>query len=866
MSTAQNPATPALPWWRLLHQALMPDYNRVSASYWWALVSAAAGALIWALMQVAQLPGSALWQVAVGSLIAVAASLFPIRIPGSKNTFTAGEIFIFLLLLMHGPAAAAVAAACEAFVGTTRTSKRWTSRLASPAVATLTMVVVGTALQAALAALRSHGLYGPASMLLSSLVFALSSFLFATPLIAALPYLKRSQLPKLAELRDNFSWVGVSYVFSSLIAGLLNLTFEAVGLGALLGAVPVIAMMLSMLHFHFRQREVSDGAQAQRVLAAEREAELAARHVQELSVSQQRFHSAFSNAAIGMALVSTDCLVLQANEALCELLGHEEEQVLGRSFKEFVFAEGDMHALLPQAGQAKAKAVELQVRHPQGQEIWVSMHAAVFSASQSSSATQSPCLILQVQDITARRQAQSSLQHIAYHDGLTSLVNRARFRELVTQAIQLHSADAQRGFALMYLDFDRFKLINDTLGHSAGDAFLVTVAQRLQSLVRPSDVVARLGGDEFAVLLHDLDNPSLAEALAQRMQVTLKQPYMIDGTAVNSSASIGITFSSMGYDNADDALRDADIAMYRAKAEGRARHVLFDATLRAELTEQVQLEADLRQAIAEDQIGVAYQPIYDLATGKVISFEALARWHHPQRGSIAPDRFIAVAEESDLITTLTERMLNKACAQLKAWQALTPASARLGMQVNLSGIDLCHDKLASTVANTLLKYGLSASHLTLEITESTLMSKLERAMHNMQQLRDIGAGLSVDDFGTGYSSLSYLTTLPITSLKIDRSFVSRLSTGNASDDNEVVKAIVSLGTALGKKVVAEGIETAEQLARLRALGCRYGQGYLLSKPLSADVAQALLMAGQDRALAVLAHAAAAQSLTSAAIH
>jgi diguanylate cyclase (GGDEF)-like protein/PAS domain S-box-containing protein len=850
-----------------LHQSLMPDYTRVSAVYWWALVSLGAGALGWALLHVAAMPSQALWQIAAGATIAMLAGLFPIRIPGAKNTFAGGEIFIFLLLLMHGPAAAALAAA-EAFVGTTRTSKRWTSRLASPAVASLAMVVVGQVLHLVLDGLRAQGLYGPALLLMATLLFAMTCFLFTTPLIAALPYLKRQQMPAVAEVFGNFSWVGVTYLFSALIAALLHLAFEAVGMGALLGAVPIIVMLLPMLHYHFRQREVTEGAQALRVEAAEREAALAARHVQELSISQQRFHSAFSNAAIGMALVSTEGQVLQVNPALCALLGHEQAYILGRSFSEFVHLQGPLQQLLPQADQAKAKAVDLLCRHPQGAEVWVTLHAAVFTDTQSaapvSARVQAPCLILQVQDITARRAAESRLQHIAYHDSLTALVNRARFAELVTQAIHRHRADARHGFALMYLDFDRFKLINDTLGHSVGDAFLVTVAQRLQAVMRPGDVIARLGGDEFAVLVQDLEQEGQTMAMAERLQATLKQPYSVAGTVVNSSASIGITFSSVGYDNADEVMRDADIAMYRAKAEGRARHVLFDARLRSEITDKVQLEADLRSAIEHDQIGVAYQPIYDLATGQVVSFEALARWHHPQRGTIAPDRFIAVAEEAGLINALSQRMLNQACAQLKAWHALDPAHKRIGMQVNLSGIDLCHDNLPSIVITALLKHGLLASHLTLEITESTLMAKLDRAMQNMARLREIGAGLSVDDFGTGYSSLSYLTTLPITSLKIDRSFVGRLST--TSDDHEVVKAIVSLGTALGKKVVAEGIETVEQLTRLRALGCRFGQGYLLAKPMPADAAEALLLASHDNAQTRLAQIAVTPALGSAVIH
>ncbi len=826
------------PWWARLHLALMPDYNRMAALYWWLMVGLGTSALVHSALSVASLPVAILVQVLIGCMVAMLAGMFPVRIPGSKNSFAAGEVFIFLLLLMHGPGAAALAAAGEAFVGAMRSSKRWTSRLASPAMAAISMSAAGWALQVSFEALRARGAFNEAMFLLGAMFFAILCFALNTLLVTLVFRLKRNEPPRLHQLLGSFGWVGITYAASALIAAVLHLTFQKIGIGVVAAGVPIIAMLLTMLHYHFRQRETDDTAARVRVEAAEREAAQSTRHVLELQDSERRFHSAFSHAAIGMALVSTEGQVLQVNTALCTLIGHAESDVVGREFNTFLdVADVDTlgEPLRRVVGQViETASVELRCRHARGHEVWISLHCGYFSGRTSSA----PCLILQAQDITARRDAETRLHHMAYHDGLTSLANRVRFGQYLELAVQRCNADRRRNFALMYLDFDRFKLINDTLGHGVGDEFLVTVAQRIQKQVRPGDTVGRLGGDEFAILIEDLEGEHLAVAMAERLQVALRKPYLVGGTEVNSSASIGITFSSIGYDTPGDVLRDADIAMYRAKAGGRARYAVFDASLRAQIADQLHLERDLRRAIDGDQLFLAYQPIYDLGTGKINSFEALLRWNHPERGLVGPDIFIPIAEESGLIGTLTELVLTRACRQLKAWQSADGNVTKLRMQVNVSGTDLCRLALVSHVTRALLTNGLEPWQLTLEITESMLMKRLDSALETMTQLRELGVGLSVDDFGTGYSSLSYLSTLPITSLKIDRSFVQRLQDGTRN--SEVVKAIVTLGHSLGRAVIAEGIESPAQLSKLRELGCGFGQGYLLARPLSAEMAEAWL--------------------------
>ena len=835
-------------WWPRVQAALMPDYNRKAALYWWTMVVLGAGALIAASLSTARLPVANLLQVLVGCLIAMLAGLYPVRVPGSKNSFAAGEIFIFLLLLMHGPAAATLAAAGEAFVGSARSSKRWTSRLASPAMAAIAMSVVGWSLQRTFERLSAAGAFNEAVLLIASMGFSIGYFLLNTLLVTLVIHLKRDEPLRLRNFFGNFGWVGITYAASALIAALMFMASARFGIGVVAAAIPIIAMLLIMLHYHFRQRETDDTSARVRVEAAEREAAQSAKHVIELQESERRFHSAFSHAAIGMALVSTEGCVLQVNAALCALLGHGEAAVVGQDFNAFLDVD-DVDILSEQlkrvVGQdIEAGSVELRCRHALGHEVWISMHCGYFSGRTSSA----PCLILQAQDITARRDAEARLHHIAYHDSLTSLANRVRFGECLAVAVARCNTDRRRNFALMYLDFDRFKLINDTLGHSVGDEFLVAVAQRIQKQVRPGDTVGRLGGDEFAILIEDLESEQLAATMAERLQEALRKPYSVGGTEVNSSASIGITFSSIGYDTPGDVLRDADIAMYRAKASGRARYAVFDASLRAQIADQLHLERDLRRAIDGDQLFLAYQPIYDLANGKIHSFEALLRWNHPERGLVGPDIFIPIAEESGLIGTLTELVLTRACRQLKLWQGTSAGADKLKIQVNVSGTDLCRLSLVSHVTRALLTNGLEPSQLTLEITESMLMKRLDSALETMTQLRELGVGLSVDDFGTGYSSLSYLSTLPITSLKIDRSFVQRLQDGTRN--SEVVKAIVMLGGSLGRAVIAEGIESPAQLATLRELGCGFGQGYLLARPLSAEMAESWL--ADESAVAMLA--------------
>ncbi len=845
MSEIDMPAAASLrPGWLARSKSwLMPDYNAGAAVYWLLLVVVGAAITVHATLQVAGLGQAEITQVLVGAVIAAVVGLFPVRVPGSKHSIAAGDIFIFLLLLLYGPAAAVIGAAAEAAVGSWRSSKRWTSRIASPASAAVAIFTCGLVFEKTLAGLESLGLGGDGAVLGVVMLFAVGYFVVNTTLITTVVYLKRRHWPALGEWLGNFGWVGIAYAASASISGLLFLTFQKFGVPTLIVAVPIIAMFLTTMHYYFGQQEAAERANRERVEAAEREADQAARHVRELEASEKRFHSAFTHASIGMALVGVDGGVLQVNRALCVLLGYGESELIGHAFVDFV-DEVDQDKLTEQLTRIDAEhgrtfSVELRCKHRHGSEVWVSLASGFFSDAKSSA----PCLIFQVQDITARRRAEARLQHIAFHDSLTNLANRNRFNDVLQQAIDRTNAGPGQNFAVLFLDFDRFKIINDSLGHRAGDEFLVKVARRIQEHVRPNDVVARLGGDEFAILTEDMELARHAVGLAERLQQVLRVPVMVGRNEIATSASIGITFSTIGYTRPDEVLRDADIAMYKAKSLGKAQYALFDASLHSQVTAQLHLESDLRRAIEHQQLTLEYQPLYALNSGRLLAFEALARWHHPERGTISPAVFIPIAEESGQIGALTQFVIDRACLQLAQWHAAHPANRDLRMHINISGADLCGSGFAGRVTRTILTRGLQPSHITLEITESMLMERLDAALGTLEELSQLGIGISVDDFGTGYSSLAYLSSLPITSLKIDRSFVNKLVT--SAQNSEIVRAVITLGSSLGKLVIAEGIETPAQMSRLRELGCELGQGFHMSRPVSPENADLLLAAQRD---------------------
>lgn len=430
------------------------------------------------------------------------------------------------------------------------------------------------------------------------------------------------------------------------------------------------------------------------------------------------------------------------------------------------------------------------------------------------------------------QESKDHFRHAAFHDALTNLPNRALLAENLKFVIERAKQHEDYQFAVLFLDLDRFKNVNDSLGHSIGDQLLITMARRLESCIREVDMVARLGGDEFAILLDGIPNQAEATNMARRIQEKLQSPFNLSGHEVFTTTSIGIAVSSTGYDDPENMLRDADTAMYRAKAQGKACYEVFDKGMHTHAVYVLQMENDLRRAIEREELRVYYQPIVALENGQLAGFEALIRWQHPERGFINPSDFIPLAEDTGLIVPLGLWILKRACQQLCQWQWQSPANRSLFMSVNLSGKQVAQPDLVENIRDILDETHVDAKHLKLEITESAVMENAEMAARLLKRLKALGVQLSIDDFGTGYSSLSYLHRFPVNTLKIDRSFVGRI--GEAAENIEIVRTVISLAENMGMEVVAEGIETLSQLAQLRKLKCQYGQGYLFSRPVDAQ--------------------------------
>ena len=444
-------------------------------------------------------------------------------------------------------------------------------------------------------------------------------------------------------------------------------------------------------------------------------------------------------------------------------------------------------------------------------------------------------------NITERKHAEEVLQYNALNDMLTNLPNRTQFMNHLQDAIDNNDESSDSRFAVLFLDLDRFKIINDGLGHLIGDKLLIAIAERIKAIMRPGDIVARLGGDEFTLLIHSVEDITDATNVAERIQESLLQPFRLDNYEVFSSASIGIILSDETKRKPEDFLRDADSAMYRAKDAGKARYEIFDQEMFVRNRNLLQVETDLRRAIERDEFLVYYQPIVCLESGKIKEMEALIRWQHPEYGLLFPDGFINVAEETGLIVDIGEWVLRESCRQTKEWQSKFPHLSEFSISVNLSTKQLMHPSLRGQIADVMKETEFDLNYLKLEVTESTVMENADIALDVLNELNSLGVSFSTDDFGTGYSSLSYLHQFPFKRIKIDRSFIGKMDSDRKSE--AIVRTILMLGENLGIEVVAEGIETKNQLERLFLLGCKLGQGYLFSKPTNAIYAEKLLESG-----------------------
>jgi diguanylate cyclase (GGDEF)-like protein/PAS domain S-box-containing protein len=484
---------------------------------------------------------------------------------------------------------------------------------------------------------------------------------------------------------------------------------------------------------------------------------------------------------------------------------------------------------------------EYRMRHRDGATVWVRDEAALVTDAQGRVRWHGV-----ISDITDRKLAEAELErraevirYQALHDPLTSLPNRVLFLDRLGQALTRPGAQV----AVVLLDIDNFKLVNDSLGHSAGDELLMKIAPRLQTALRPGDTIARLGGDEFVVLLDQIPDEDAAALIAGRIVAAFEAPFELGAGEHFAKASLGIAIADAADSPPASLIRDADAAMYEAKARGRARFEIFDRAMRARTVQRLSVENDLRRALDRDELDLLYQPIVSLRDGSIVAVEALLRWRHPERGLLGPAEFIPIAEESGLIEPIERWVLRAACGQAGRWHAMRPDSRQLGLSVNLSARHFAQRELETTVAKVLAETGIEPTSLRLEITESVLLEKSEGAGETIERLERLGVRFVLDDFGTGYSSLAYLSGLPIDGLKVDRSFVQSL--GGEGRSTAITTAIVRMAQALALEVIAEGVETERQLAALCELGCELAQGFYFYRPMPAPAISELLRAERD---------------------
>lgn len=559
--------------------------------------------------------------------------------------------------------------------------------------------------------------------------------------------------------------------------------------------------------------------------------------------SEEALARFFNAIPVGALLLDGVARVIRANARALALLGQDEEGVRKVDWRDpnMTLLQADGNLIAPEdrpliRALRTGKRVEemvLGIERPDGNWAWISVTAEPHLDAEGRVAE----VLVTFDDVTARKTAEHELAVQTFRDRLTSLPNKALFMERLAQAL-LRTERRKVSAGVLFLDLDRFKVVNDSLGHEAGDQLLVQVARRLKGALRPEDTVARLSGDEFVVLLEDL--PSVADALrvAERVGIAMETPFEVVGQEVYVSCSTGLAMSADAEATPSDLVRDAEVAMYRAKAKGERTIEVFDPSMNAQALARFQMESELRHALERDEFLLHYQPLISLAEGTIEGWEALVRWQHPERGMVPPLQFIGVAEETGLIVPLGKWVLEEAMRQGEAWQQRYPIHPPRLMNVNISARQFQQRNLVGTVTDALDLTRFQAHCLKLEITESVMMRDPQASLEAMKVFRGLNIHLVIDDFGTGYSSLSYLKRFPVDTLKVDKSFVDGL--GKDAESTAIVGAVISLAKSLGMRVTAEGIETAEQLAQLRTLGCDQGQGYFFSKPLPPDQAEALL--------------------------
>lgn len=749
-----------------------------------------------------------------------------VEIPHVRAEITVSDTFIFLILLLYGGEAAVLIAAADAFGSSMRFANKWFTRFFNASVLACATFATAWVIHICFGSIKEMARESYSGNLITALFLMASVQYITNSGLAALRESFKRNKPFTEIWQKHFLWSSITYYAGASAAGMITRLITGLGLYAFLVALPIIGIIYATYRTY--RRNIED---------AEQHANEQSRISQALQQSEEHFRNAFDHAA-GMALISPDGQWRRVNGSLCQILGYSEKELLATNFQEVTYPDdlGDdlVHIYQLLEGKRRIDQREKRYLHKSGHPIWVLQSASVAR----NAGGEALHLILQIQDITERKRAEEQVHHAAFHDALTGLPNRTLLSDRLSLALARAKRNKEYQFAVLFLDLDRFKLVNDSLGHTLGDQLLVELGRRLELCMRKMDTVARLGGDEFGMLLDGIHDPYDAVYIAERIQEELQQPFDLNGHEFLTTTSIGIAFSQTGYEGPEDILRDADIAMYRAKANGKARYEVFDVAMHSHAVEMLTLERELRHAIERKEVKVHYQPVVSLTDRTLVGFEALARLDSADLGPISPAQFIPLAEETGLILPLGMLVLEEACRQMHQWHGQFPQEPPLTISVNLSGKQFTQLNLVELIKKALEKTGLEPSSLHLEITETVIMEKAQEAAEMLSQLKVLGVRLSIDDFGTGYSSLSYLHSFPFDILKIDRSFVCRM--GTDSESTGIVETILTLAEKLGKEAIAEGVETEEQVTALKSLGCGYGQGYLFSRPLWPTAAEKLL--------------------------
>ena len=789
----------------------------------WAVLTIGIACLIEAF---ARLPVDRLdvYLLVLCSLTIVLGSRITIPIPRFKSHVAVSDTFIFLVLLLYGGEYAIILSAVEAFASSWRfCNKKLTVFFNAATMAISTSLVVLT--------LKAFSLYTVSQLhsipenrpnfIIALSVIALAQFAVNTSLAAIHDALKNS-LPLWETWKSKYIWTFFSYFIGAGAAGILVQLADTIGFGIIFATFPVIFFVFLSYRMYMKNVEIA----TQQAEQAEQYAKILESQSEALKESEERFRSAFDYAPIGIGLLAPTGSWLKVNQALIDILGYTEQDFLASDFQAITSPDDlgqtliKVHELL--TGEIANCQMEQRYIHKTGRIVWTSWSVSTASDTKS----KQPNLIFQIQDITGKKLTEEKLQRDATHDALTGLPNRAFFMTRLDAALtKVHEIQGYKA-SILFIDLDRFKYVNDSLGHLIGDQLLKGIADRLGECMRPSDIVARLGGDEFTILVEGKYDINEVIRIAERIQQKFGVPFDLRGHEVYSSASIGILHASDKHTSSEDMMRDADTAMYQAKRAGKARHEVFDDEMHSVAKETLKLETDLRRAVEREEIQVFYQPIFSLKTGRIESLESLARWNHTELGPVSPSKFIPLAEEIGLIDKLCEQVLRRATREIGS---LAQDEMHIPVSINLSCRQFSQSSLVQNIHDILLETGFSPKNLRLEITESVFFEHQDRAIQMLNQLRDSGIEINIDDFGTGYSNLGYLKKLPVSALKIDRSFVSMIDEDGGND--EIVRAIVTLAHNLGLTVVAEGVETAAQLAVLKNLECESVQGFLFAQPM-----------------------------------